>query len=381
MCGVAALAMSLASCGELRNNDPIEVNQEVAYLVGEATTVSADAENKDKAQMAAGINETVSAVRSYMFEKYVALEGAKEFQIILVSMTGKSYTYGADLQKVTIDGSNDQIKSEIYRGAMVENAGMKVEKSGLYHVVFDRNLKTVVVAPVRWGTFGLDGNDKWLEMKASDFDKEIMTWTSETFDTLHDSSFKFAYNGGYKIELAADVKVNANLGEGMAPGAGDLKVDGRKNGFVSLTWTLAGGSIASGYSHAVKGQLLNVVDPRGKAVGFSGSALPNGWGDPAGETLAVYSAEESDFDESTLEGTFVWKIEKLLFEGGSEFKLRFDSAWKGVGEATIEGDAANFEGDGNFKVKTTKTYGVTISVAWNGASATGYTIHFAEVAE
>lgn len=387
LCGFVALSMAFVACEE-KEKRPIVVNKDLVYVVGDATTVSADAENKDKAEMAVGKNEAAEgASRVGMYEKYVALKGGKDFQIMMLSKAGTTKFYGATLQKDSIDGSNDQIKEEVYRGTISENAKMQVEKDGFYHVIYDRDLNTILVNNVKWGVRGVNGDWGWKEMNVSDFNQETMTW-SIAYENVKSGEFKYAYSNGWKIELDSTVKANTNLGEGLVPGAGNIKIKSQENATITLTWTLAGGEIASNYKHEVKGTVVT-VDPRNKAAGFSGDAFSTtdagNWADPKeGSTLAVFDAEASEFDAESMVGTFVWKAENLTFDGGKNFKFRFDGGWLGFSAIALEGDAENFEQaatDDNITVKETKKYNVTVSIAWDGGGAASYTLNFAEVAE
>ena len=130
------------------------------YVVGEATAIAnLSAENAAKGLMGAGFNEADKTYRAGMYEKYIALEGGKEFELVLKE-GGLVTRYGAELAlSDTLEGENvPQI--QVYQGVMAENTKMQVPQSGLYHIILDLNKnedlanKLIMVVPVEWGVRG-----------------------------------------------------------------------------------------------------------------------------------------------------------------------------------------------------------------------------------
>lgn len=387
LCGVAAM-FAFSSCDPKNNQGgggfkDIDSN---VYVVGEATAVASIDAEKDvlkKAAMAEGINEATGEARESMYEKYVALEANKDFQ--LVAVDGEEQTvYGAALEEKAIDGSDDQINATVLTGVLAENAKMQVKENGLYHIVMDTELNVVYVIPVKWGVRGVNGDWGWKEMTASEFNKESMTFTIH-FDNIKTGEFKYAYSNGWKLVLdeEATVKVNTNLGADLVPGAGNIAISAQENSDITLTWTLKGGDIKEGYAHEVKGTTV-VVDPTKIQAGVSGNAFSTTdageWADPKdGSTLAVFDAENSKYDATSFDGTFVYNLTNLTFDGEKMFKFRFDGGWFAYDQVVLTGDTENFskaESDGNILVKATKKYNVAISVEWKEGKALSYTLNF-----
>lgn len=379
-CGLAAM-FAFSSCEKKPTPPPfVEIDSNV-YVVGEATAVaSLEAENVKLAVMAAGINEVDNTTRDCLYEKYVALEAGKDFQIIAVDGEDKT-VYGATLEEKVIDGSDDQINATVLTGALAENASMQVKDNGFYHIVVDTDLNVVYVVPVKWGIRGVNGDWGWKEMTASEFNKQTMTFSIH-FDNIKAGEFKYAYCNGWKLALdeEATVKVNTNLGADLVPGAGNIAISAQENSDITLTWTLKGGDIKEGYVHEVKGTAVT-VDPTTIQVGVSGDAFSTTdageWKDPKdGSTLAVFDAENSKYDATTFDGTYVYNLTKLTFDEGKGFKYRFDGGWFGFNQVVLEGDTDNFEGTDNIMVKATKTYNVAISVEWKDGVASSHTLKF-----
>lgn len=250
-----ALSFTFVSCKKDPEVDPGDLDEIVEdgfYVVGPATASEKLVTN---ATMSAGINEVGQESREGMYEKYIALEGGKEFSLFLKKGTSET-KYGATLVDVDLGGENDQPNIVVKKGALQENATLKVDKSGLYHIVLDLNLNNdldealILIAPVQWGMRG--GFNSWgfSEMTASAFNKEKMTFTLEGVEIKETQEFKFAYGGGWKIELDSEqlVTANTNLGIDMKPGGDNMKVeDGNGVYTVTLTWTLKQGTVTDGF--------------------------------------------------------------------------------------------------------------------------------------
>ena len=376
MAAVAAVAM--VSCQKPNNTNLDNVVLDGFYVVGDAT---GSANIQAAYMMSAGVNEVDKKAREGMYEKYVALAANKEFTLAFYE-SGKVTKYGAVLSEVNTNGENDQPTVTIYKGKLLEGdaaKAMKVTKDGLYHIVLDLNKANdlsaaqIILAPVSWGVRGINGDWSWKEMTASAFDMKKMTWTIH-FDNINAGDFKFAYGGGWKIQLddAGNVKAETNLGEDMKPGGGNigvLKADGVD---ITLTWNLAAGEIAKSYVYEFKATKVYAIDPKTEAgftVGFSGTV--NGWGDPADGFAAVLNASESKVTDATsFAGTYVYDLASITLTAEDLLKVRVNGAWIGYSDVTIEGlKAEEAATDGNIAVKEAGTFSVKISFSWNGGAA------------
>jgi len=395
---LALMAITFTACPGPDDNPDLDVVVEDGfYVAGPATGAEALAVDY---RMAVGVNEYLmqaegktweEAKRPGMYEKYVALEANKGFYLLLKE-AGVETRYSAALDTFSTNGENDQPTVVLNRGILVTGSSapeMVVSESGLYHIVLDLNTNgdlanaQIIVAPVEWGTRGV--NDDWgfNPMTGSAFNRTSMVWR-DTFATTNAGTFKFAYGGGWKIQLddAGLVKAQTNLGKDMVNGGDNINMPAGTDIVVTLTWTLKGGVIANSYAMNIAGNII-ILDPSTFVVGFSGSAFdapaPT-WGDPTeGSTLAVYNAEKSSItDATTKAGVYVYEISNLKFNAAGEFKVRVNGAWIGVGGVTIAG--ATFTGTDNFIVGQEAVYDVEFSVAWDGAAGVT-TVTFTEAAK
>ena len=366
MCAAALSAFCLTSCN---SGETSEIILDGFYVVGEATVYNSLSDNGASAAfMGAGRNEAKDNVaRGGMYEKYVALEGGKPFQLIYRSGTTET-KYGATLNLTDTLSGTDEPAIRVYKGVMAENVTMQVAESGLYHIVLDLNTegdlddKLILVAPVKWGVRGVNGDWGWKEMEASAFNKEKMTYTIK-FDKTNAGEFKFAYGGGWKIELdkAGNVKANTNLGEGMVNGAGNISIlESKGEVTITLTWVLAGGNTDKSYSYDIAGDFI-MRDVKTSTYSFIGDAV-GGWD----KDVDLAYVEDKD-------GTYTFKAENVSFAAGA-IKLRLNHDWGrswGYAEGMWAGDdAANFadNGDGNAKVNAAATYSsVVLTFDWNEA--------------
>ena len=262
---LVALPLVFSSCNKDDSiSIPVSYVEDGFYVVGEATTIAdLQATEADKGLMAAGINENDGqTVRSGMYEKYVALEGGKEFQLILKAGL-KETKYGATLALSDVLSGDGEPAIEVYKGALTANgAAMKVATSGLYHIVLDVPLNTIIVAPVEWGVRGQMNGWGFTAFPAPTFDKTAMTYKLTNVIVTMDGGFKFAYGNGWKIELNPAgnplVKTNTNLGNDggndndpltakVAPGGKNIGIS-RGVYSIELTWNLAKGDIKDGYT-------------------------------------------------------------------------------------------------------------------------------------
>ncbi len=269
-----ALLASLSSCTE-KNNDKIDFDDLVLdgfYVYGEATGTP------DKVlsinAMSAGSNEAVEGkpIRLGMYEKYIYLEGGKEFSLIENQAGVKTY-YGANLVEVNYGlgteenpgkGFDNNPDMNILQGELVigENApALKVAESGLYHIVLDNNtakdLKNaqIIIQKADWGVRG--GCNGWGFTAGNAVKNEdgtiVYTWENLEFSAK--GEFKFASCNGWKINLDEEGVVKAEVGLGLTDGklsntGGNITV-GDKGGLykVTLTYTPKAGAVADSFSY------------------------------------------------------------------------------------------------------------------------------------
>ena len=369
LCGLAVLGMMFTSCDN--GKGPIGpltgFVEDGFYVVGEASAIASlqDADAA-KAIMAAGFNENASnAERPGMYEKYIALEGGKPFQLVLKKGTEET-VYGAVLAEVALSG-NEQPEITVQRGKMVENTTMQVAEDGLYHIVLDLNEdgsledKLILVAPVEWGVRG--GMNGWgfTAGARTEFNKTTMTYTWEGQELSAGGAFKFAYGGGWKIELnaladatdandARYIKANTNLGEGAVPGGADIKVEAAGTYTITLTYNLAQGAIADSYKYEIK---MTAASDLPSEMYMIGDAI-GGW-DWAGDYIVSMTPVHS------AEGAF-WTIKPL--EAGKPFKFCPKKEWNGDFTGLGE-DSGYVVADGNCLVEADGIYMIYVDVKNN----------------
>lgn len=259
-----ALMFSFTSCDEKNNNGGKpnfdDVKEDGFYVSGPATGA---AEISAEYMMAAGRNEANSnEVRNGMYEKYIVLEGGKDFELVLYS-AGSETRYSASLADFDVTELADNPPLVVKRGELKTGAdapAMKVAKTGLYHIVLDLNnnedllYPQIIVAPVQWGVRG--GMNGWgfTAFPEVTYSNSSMTWVLENQELASGGKFKFAYGGGWKIQLddAGNVKANTNLGEDSVPGAGDIAVEKAGTYKITLNFNLKGGAIENCYSYDVE---------------------------------------------------------------------------------------------------------------------------------
>ncbi|MBR5824158.1 MAG: SusF/SusE family outer membrane protein [Paludibacteraceae bacterium] len=365
LCGLAVVGMMFTSCdGGTTGGGTVTIVEDGFYVVGEASAIaSLEAEGAEVAIMANGTNENASnAAREGMYEKYIALEGGKPFQLVLKEGATET-VYGAELAEVKLEG-NEQPNITVQRGKMVENTTMQVKESGLYHIVLDLNLdgsledKLILVAPVEWGVRG--GMNGWgfTAGTRSEFNKTTMTYTWTDQELSAGGKFKFAYGGGWKIELnaladATDanderyIKANTNLGENALPGGADIAVEGAGTYTITLTYNLAQGAIANSYKYEIK---MTAASALPSEMYMIGDAI-GGW-DWAGDYIVSMTPVHS------AEGAF-WTIKPL--EAGKPFKFCPVKDWNGDFTGLGE-DSGYVVADGNCSVEADGIYMIYVDV-------------------
>lgn len=269
---LCALALFVTACKDPVKPIDLDVEDGV-YVYGEATGF-------DKVdallRMANGINEANNQTpRDGMFEKYIVLEGGKEFSLLWLNAGVQTY-YGATLAEFTPelgeDGKptgevyNENPATGVFKGALVvgENAPkMKVSATGLYHIVLDLNKDNaladaqIVVCPVTMGVRGGMNSWNFTALEATPASNSGITFVCSGQELAAGGEFKFAYNNAWKITLDAEgkVKANTNLGAGCKPGGDNIVVtEGAGTYKITLTFKLAEGDIANSFSYNVEQQ-------------------------------------------------------------------------------------------------------------------------------
>ena len=260
---IAALSLLAVSCKEDDQSgiDWSKVTVDGFYVAGEAT---GSAEIKPECVMAAGYNEVDKAVRDGMYEKYIVLEGGKDFYLAY-SDGGKLTYYSAQLaefvtpeEEAYADNPAKVLKGELIIGETP--VAMKVEKTGLYHIVLDVNknkdLKNAQIVLLDASDFGVRGGmNSWgftsSDPKPETFSNAGTTFTFKDQTLAKNGEFKFATGNYWKVTLddAGKVKAEVSLAEGMTLNGGNIKVD--KGGLydITLTFKLAQGSFDKNFSY------------------------------------------------------------------------------------------------------------------------------------
>lgn len=253
---IAAAAMMFTACKKDKQQDLDNVVEDGFYVYGPATAIAdMNAENAALGLMGAGINEADKKPRAGLYEKYIALEGGKEFTLALYE-NQKVVNYGAQLELGDPYDAAYGVTIQVYKGKLEENVKMSVPKDGFYHIALDLNKNNdlpeacIVVAPVEWT---INANSEWT-LTPSDFNKTKMTWTLKDQEKKKGDKYKYAYGGGWKIKLtpAKDILIETNLGEGMKSGATDIVIKKSGKYDFELEWNLAGGAIENSFKDNTK---------------------------------------------------------------------------------------------------------------------------------
>ena len=370
---MSALAlMVFASC---ENNDGPNLDDVVEdgfFIAGPATGSDV---LSPKFMMTAGINEKTKEARDGMYEKYIVLEAGKDFYLTL-NEAGESLRYSADLQNIDLterageEAYADNPQIVIRKGQLVEGPdapAMRVEKTGLYHVVLDLNKKEdlefpqIILVPCEWGVRGINGDWGYKKMDLSVEGSKYVY--SINFSPLSASTFKFAYCDGWKITLDVDglVKAETSLGVDLKAGAGDISVKPGDNVTIKLIFDLAAGDHSKSFTWVAEGINEN-YSPADFVVGVSGDLHTSvgNWSTPEGATRANYVAAESD----PASGTYVYVMDACPFKENAQFKFRKDGDWIAGNDSKVTVSGVTVSGDndltfggqaGVYKVKFTLT--------------------------
>ena len=376
MCSLA-LGMAFTSCdpeqGTQGGVDFDNLVEDGFYAVGEACPIkSVDAENAVLAQMSQGVNEVLmdqdklsweESKRDGMWEKYIYLEGGKDFELILKEGS-EATIYGAELakQELTTDGTALQG----YKGSLVIGQKMKVTETGLYHIVLDLNKDgkldltggaQIIVAPVTWGVSG--AMNGWgmttVEPQIKSATEIVWTWADQEISA--NGEFKFKDENGWKIVLddAGAVKAHTNLGTDCQNGGANIVVAEGGMYTVTLTYDLAKGEIANSYKYeltktgelATKDYSACVLELVGDAVLDQEGAIkdPSSWNWGNVYSLGTPTANGD---------VYTWTASNVKLTAGGGFKVRTESA-QAQGDIPafdfgVDGNNATVEKDGLYNV-------------------------------
>lgn len=393
-----ALTFIFTGCNpEKEKPDVDNIVEDGFYVVGEASAIAnLTVDGAAKSIMANGINENDGQkTRDGMYEKYIALEGGKPFQLVLKE--GKSETiYGARLElSETLTGDNEPA-IQVYKGVMTANTTMQVKESGLYHIVLDLNKdgklsdKLILVAPVNFGIRG--GMNGWgfTELTPSAFDKSKMTLTLKDVEVTGDTEFKFAYGGGWKIQLNSlsdatgpedprYVKANTNLGndsesDGEALMPNKLKPGGKNIAIargvytITLTWSLTQGDIKGSFVASIEKTGESQAPEYPEHIYMIGSSI-GGW-DWSGNYIITLNPVHSHPHA-------FWAI-AYIDAPATDPGFKFSPAKEWSGDFGKSGDAVDGiydKGGENLTVATAGYYMVYVDLKTNKISVTAPTVY------
>lgn len=352
--------------------DPILV-EDGLYIVGEATPWT---EATTNAAFVVGINERTSATRSGMYEKYVTLEANKDFNILEVAGSSQ-INYGADvMQTKDLTDVGEHPQTTISYGTYKNSGTFSVETSGLYHVIFDKELGKVFIVPVNyWGILGGASDYGWSDddthMTPGTFNKETMSFSKSSVILRTGKDFKFRYDGGWKIGMESfdkdldSVRVNTNFGgtslSDLIPGGANItlsQADGLDGTYtVSMTWSATTG----GYGFTASLTDFAEVEPLPEYgdMYLVGDATAYGWDDPGTHADAIMHQCANSQD-----GLY-WKI--LYIETGKGFKISAANwgdpniGYSQVTEFDADGVTVS-DASGNMSVATSGMYVVALDL-------------------
>lgn len=363
-----AVAFTFTSC-EKKNGGGIDLGDIVLdgfYVYGDATgsdkVISANS-------MSAGLNEVDKTSRTGMYEKYIYLEGGKDFALIENSAGNKKF-YGANLVEVNYgyDENDENCKNfadnpnmKILQGDLIvgENAPkMRVKESGLYHIVLDNNsLKDLKNAQIiiQKADFGVRGGmNGWGFTAGEQSVKDgSITYSWKDQKLASKGEFKFASCHGWKINLDEEgvVKAEVSFGPGekagtLGLGTGNITVEKAGLYDITLTYSPKAGALADSFSYTVT---LTQESTTPTTMYIIGNDFGN-WEWTSADVVEMVPVHSH-------EGQF-WAIRYMTTT--TEFKFCAEKAWNGdfTGLDTNEG----FTTPGNNKVAEDGLYMIFVDV-------------------
>lgn len=351
---VMALAIITTSCKKDDDDDTPgggEIVLDGVYIKG-AGTALADFDTKGK--MVITRNEVLNDEynkgeinedhRPELVELYVAVKaGSDGFNIVTVAGSTKvTYGPGDDFAIVT-EPHADEPKDGLWKGSVKETeTPFTVETDGLYHVVFDTELKKIAIAKVNWGIIGGATPGGWGEntvFDAPEFNLETMTFTISSV-TMFEDAWKFRYSNGWKIFLDEEfvtgvndkigLNVNTNFGgaiNNLVPGGDNISNDKYYNYTYTFIYDLGSAFVATMEEESEPEPLPEFPE----AMYLVGAGTAYGWDAPATHEDAIMHKCAGGGES---EGLY-WKI--LHLEAGQGFKVSAENwASPNLGFADVE---------------------------------------------
>lgn len=348
------------------------LTEDGCYVIGEASPIkSIYDQNAMLAQMAVGINEAFNlpweeSKRDGMWEKYIYLEANKEFEIILKN--GNQVTsYGATLLEQELQ--TDYYNLIGYKGNIVLGTKMKVEKTGLYHIILDFGYggwpttnPQIIVAPVNWGVSG--AMNGWgitaAEPDIKSTTEIVWTWTNQVVEY---GELRFCFRdakSSWKIYLDenGDVKAHTSLGENGRNGGSDIYVESCGIYTIKLIYNLASGDIENSYRYEIVKTGESLIDPSSIVYSFIGTINGN-WDS---DTDFTFKSKQGDH--------YVFELNNLDFPAG-EFKIRVNHDWSrsfGPYDMEVKGVEALASSYGNIELLAPFKGSAILEFDWDNCS-------------
>jgi len=248
---VLSIFLAFTSCKDTEEATPALLVEDGLYVYGDGTALTTYA---GSGLMKATKNEVGGVDRPGLYELYIAVKASGGFNIANV-VAGKAtiLSPGADFKEVLAAAKDAEEPATYFaRGGFAEGTTQfKVPTDGLYHVVYDRDLKKVVVAKVEWGIIGGATPQGWgssTPLPGGTFDSKMMTFEAKDVILTNDK-FKFRYGNNWKIILdGALVRVNCNFGgavDALVPGGADIANTVTGKYTVTIKWELGKGTTAT----------------------------------------------------------------------------------------------------------------------------------------
>lgn len=258
---VMSVLSVFSSCLKEEGTEPKVDAENGIYIKGKATAYDHfDAGGL----MKPAVNAATGNPRSGLYEIFVAVSSeASGFNLVEV-INGEQTVYGPlTEEKVSFDGSNGTITGSVTRGIAGEDGGVfRVNESGLYHIVVDRQTDSYVISPLT----GLSVNIKQPESPEEDlevplyqgFDKTNMVFIDDNI-RLGTEEFRIRYGHGDRLEVTpggiyvstyfgGEVAVTENgYSLEMKPGGDAYTLPGNHGDLFSVmvSWTVSGGFTCS----------------------------------------------------------------------------------------------------------------------------------------
>ena len=375
---MAAMAVAFAACTPKEKTPDVNtITEDGFYVVGEATGLS---EVTAALTMANGINEAKSqTVRDGMYEKYIVLQGGKEFSLAYVN-GGQQTAYGATLTEFKPDSFDgiyaDNPADAVFKGALVVGDSapkMKVNKTGLYHIVLDLNKAgdlddaQIVLSPVTMGVRGGMNNWGFTELSADGASNDGITFSVSGQELGNNGEFKFAYNNSWKITLDSkgEVKANTNLGKDCKPGGDNIVVsDGAGKYKITLTYKLAAGDVANSFKYGIEQESKASYPENLYMTG-------NDFGSWVWGSEGVVKLQHISAGGDAKDGCFVVTRFFKAANGVKFSTINVKDDWsKSFGAMTNNSANASFDADGNLVVPSDGLWTVTIDYTTDNLTLT-----------